>query len=788
MTRAKKRKKKKNTNCSVSDDIFNLTGDIYLEYIYSYTEVIYIVFLLVSRNPPNMGNQPSHDDNNDDSNVPRDLPPQQEDRNAVLSSSSSSSSGATTTTTTTTIKNLPPTKSITLVWPRIRNWPAGYVLGWKVTTADREMIICAGVVVSSTKRTLAEYRQRLIQLRTLASGSTRTTTTTTITNQKTSSQQCCTCLLDTLDIIAYWDPQDEEKGKTTHPDTNGLLQIRWMENGHHPWLRTAESNAAASSKRTDTDQRPTDPPQQQLMYYYLDDQRQDEKFVHFCTEYDGSKKEWSTLIDQINSSPWLLDVIQTGNLPSLPEALIHAQTKNPTDLESKATNTNMQQSRQQVHPQTKEAAFEGWKKIPKFLLSQSFTIQHFQQVCYNNGHTPSLMAILSPFRCFQEANFHFRESRALTFCRECGKPELIPSRIKGAKREIVFADLILAVFLDLVLGLFFGVFLCSLWPPILVPNYLAMKHALFETLQHQISWLETFPAGFKLNVPLTTNMGHEIRTLFQFHRWLLESTLWNPPFLEFILLPILGIICIALGYTTTLAVMIDIWRLEIFPVIMLAVCFRSLYTAELYLLSALWRLFRGKKWNVLRNRTDSMHYDAMQLLVGTIGFCICVFLFTTIFVYSTFFMAWNIGLQLPLIVLWVNYMTTRSMPWGSIWWRSQMPGWFSKHAYLHDITTTTTTTKTSKEPGDCAVVVVVVTQLETISESLGSVVVKAMTPHMNRFLPWLKTFVLGILYPQQGLSPCSMPFEYFLNGWCRTNPIADDGDDITATTKNGKHD
>ena len=45
-----------------------------------------------------------------------------------------------------------------------------------------------------------------------------------------------------------------------------------------------------------------------------------------------------------------------------------------------------------------------------------------------------------------------------------------------------------------------------------------------------------------------------------------------------------------------------------------------LYHLELYCLGSLWRLFRGKKWNVLRQRVDSAVYDADQLFVGTLLF------------------------------------------------------------------------------------------------------------------------------------------------------------------------
>lgn len=42
-----------------------------------------------------------------------------------------------------------------------------------------------------------------------------------------------------------------------------------------------------------------------------------------------------------------------------------------------------------------------------------------------------------------------------------------------------------------------------------------------------------------------------------------------------------------------------------------------LYCLKIYGLSSLWRLFRGKKWNVLRQRVDSCSYDLDQVLGRT---------------------------------------------------------------------------------------------------------------------------------------------------------------------------
>ena len=55
------------------------------------------------------------------------------------------------------------------------------------------------------------------------------------------------------------------------------------------------------------------------------------------------------------------------------------------------------------------------------------------------------------------------------------------------------------------------------------------------------------------------------------------------------------------------------------------------------LLGSLWRLFRGRKRNVLRRRVDSCAYDPSRLLLGTLVFTVLFFLTPTVAVFYTFF-------------------------------------------------------------------------------------------------------------------------------------------------------
>lgn len=84
-----------------------------------------------------------------------------------------------------------------------------------------------------------------------------------------------------------------------------------------------------------------------------------------------------------------------------------------------------------------------------------------------------------------------------------------------------------------------------------------------------------------------------------------------------------------------------------------------LYTASYMILGSLWRLFLGKKWNVLHCRVDSAEYSLDQLLLGTVMFTVITFLMPTILVYYLLFSALSVvrhllRLTLNLILLQAN--------------------------------------------------------------------------------------------------------------------------------------
>mmetsp|Transcript_13570 Transcript_13570/g.20987 ORF Transcript_13570/g.20987 Transcript_13570/m.20987 type:complete len:508 (+) Transcript_13570:191-1714(+) len=194
----------------------------------------------------------------------------------------------------------------------------------------------------------------------------------------------------------------------------------------------------------------------------------------------------------------------------------------------------------------------------------------------------------------------------------------------------------------------------------------------YQTLQDAIEWLESFPIGFKLNEPLTHSMGKQLHIIFYCWNNIilgLGDCLGHNNFIFWWMFTGLGSISFLFGATTFFAILVDLIQVGTLHLIFLHAFFNELYRFELYMLVSLWQVYRGKKFNPLRKRTDTMEYDSMQLLIGMLLFAFSLFLFTTILVYYVFYTLLYIVVQ-P-IGLWLVYGFLRDFPFDGLWnrWR-----------------------------------------------------------------------------------------------------------------------
>uniref|UniRef100_A0A6S8U012 Uncharacterized protein n=1 Tax=Chaetoceros debilis TaxID=122233 RepID=A0A6S8U012_9STRA len=204
-----------------------------------------------------------------------------------------------------------------------------------------------------------------------------------------------------------------------------------------------------------------------------------------------------------------------------------------------------------------------------------------------------------------------------------------------------------------------------------------------KLLQKNISWLETFPAGFKLNVPLTKVMGRAILWFTQTYEDFLGGSFSGDA--AHWLLGFLGIISIVFGVRTMISFVHDLSKLATIHVYIVARAFRHMFQTQLSLFSSLWLLFRGKKKNILRQRSDTLEYDFMQLFLGMILFAICLFLFTTILVYYTFFTFVHLIVRLCVGALRWAYFFMTYFPFGDIFISLIKPGMFTTQVSFGEI-------------------------------------------------------------------------------------------------------
>ncbi|XP_073416410.1 phosphatidylinositol N-acetylglucosaminyltransferase subunit Q [Dendrobates tinctorius] len=227
----------------------------------------------------------------------------------------------------------------------------------------------------------------------------------------------------------------------------------------------------------------------------------------------------------------------------------------------------------------------------------------------------------------------------LSTCEQLGKRLenlRVISRPENAPDHPTFmrkASIVMSLLLDIVLGIVLmswlyqgnriGQLADALMP---VADRVALE------LQGLLQWLMGAPAGLKMNRALDEVLGRFF--MYHIHLWISYIRLMSP-FIEVILWYIGLSAC--LGLSVALSILSDIIALLTFHIYCFYVYGARLYCLKMHGLSSLWRLFRGKKWNVLRQRVDSCSYDLDQLFLGTLLFTILLFLLPTTALYYLVF-------------------------------------------------------------------------------------------------------------------------------------------------------
>lgn len=193
-------------------------------------------------------------------------------------------------------------------------------------------------------------------------------------------------------------------------------------------------------------------------------------------------------------------------------------------------------------------------------------------------------------------------------------------------------------------------------------SVLNFMHGFSTFLRSGCVWLMGNPAGFKLNAELAGVLG--MASLNAVQIW---STLWI--FVGYIFnyiiqgLSVLGILC---GFTVPAALVIDMIALATLHISTLHWFISLVYSSQLQALAALWRLFRGRKWNPLRQRLDSFDYTVKQHIVGSLLFTPLLLLLPTTSVFYIFFSIMDTTINLVCLLIEVTISVIHVTPYTKI--------------------------------------------------------------------------------------------------------------------------
>lgn len=168
---------------------------------------------------------------------------------------------------------------------------------------------------------------------------------------------------------------------------------------------------------------------------------------------------------------------------------------------------------------------------------------------------------------------------------------------------------------------------------------------IIDTPNQYIDWMTSWPAGLKLNGEFGKFQGEMFHCMINIYNKTV-SPLLSPDFpFSGWMIYLLSYFGCFFGLGTFLSFSVDIFRMLCFNISIFQTVSSRLFSVHLQYILDLFRLFQGKRKNVLRHRIDRHAYDIEQLLLGTIIFALLIFLFPTTAAYYLLFTLWRLSMN-----------------------------------------------------------------------------------------------------------------------------------------------
>ncbi|KAI3713650.1 hypothetical protein L1987_72233 [Smallanthus sonchifolius] len=203
------------------------------------------------------------------------------------------------------------------------------------------------------------------------------------------------------------------------------------------------------------------------------------------------------------------------------------------------------------------------------------------------------------------------------------------------KASLLKHSMWLSVVIDMLLGNLFGLALLTHADSVCLSIFTITSDITNNWWLISCARLMGNPAGFKLNTELAGVLG-----TFSLNTIQIWSTLWGSMrFIFIFFIKGLAVSGVLFGFTTPTSLTVDLITVSTTHVSTLHWLISLIYSRQIQATTALWRLFRGQKWNPLRERFDSYDYTVEQHIVGSLLFTPLLLLLPTT---SAFYMSFTI--------------------------------------------------------------------------------------------------------------------------------------------------
>jgi len=205
-------------------------------------------------------------------------------------------------------------------------------------------------------------------------------------------------------------------------------------------------------------------------------------------------------------------------------------------------------------------------------------------------------------------------------------------KLETSAEYVRFNNAVWLVMNDVILGIVVGAFISENSETIGVSVHNWLKAAFIDFTYDALLWLDDWPEGLKLNAEFSSFLVGTLLGVLELWAYLLRSLSPHFPSIVYVT----GLAGYG-GLSIPLSLFLDIFNALTLHISLSHLVLKKAVSYQISALRSLFNLFRGRRFNVLHQRTDSWSYEVDQLTLGTLLFTLFTFSLPTLLTYGIVF-------------------------------------------------------------------------------------------------------------------------------------------------------